>query len=415
MAAHSAKNMNVSRNYRDDFPVLATQMNGKPLAFLDTAASAQKPQSVINAMNKVLETGYSNIHRGLYRISQDLTADFEAVRAKIARFIGAKSEKEIVFTRNATESINLVAQTWGRTHMKQGDEIILTEMEHHANIVPWQLLQKEIGFTIKVIPVRDDGALDLDAFETLLSEKTRLVSIVQISNAFGIINPINKIITLSKKFNPEIKVLIDGSQGIVHQKIDVKTLGADFYVFTGHKLYGPTGVGVLYGRYDVLETVPPYQGGGDMIERVSFDGTTFKEPPYRFEAGTPAIVEVIGLGAAIDYVQRVGYEHIIMHEAALRDYGHERLSEIDGLKLYGLNTEKTGIFSFTMDCAHPSDIGMILDQCGVAVRAGHHCCMPLMQRFGLDATVRASLGLYSNRQDIDQLLEGLYKVKELFV
>ncbi|HOO81131.1 MAG TPA: cysteine desulfurase [Alphaproteobacteria bacterium] len=407
--------MNVSRNYRDDFPVLATQMNGKPLAFLDTAASAQKPQSVINAMNKVLETGYSNIHRGLYRISQDLTADFEAVRAKIARFIGAKSEKEIVFTRNATESINLVAQTWGRTHMKQGDEIILTEMEHHANIVPWQLLQKEIGFTIKVIPVRDDGALDLDAFETLLSEKTRLVSIVQISNAFGIINPINKIITLSKKFNPEIKVLIDGSQGIVHQKIDVKTLGADFYVFTGHKLYGPTGVGVLYGRYDVLETVPPYQGGGDMIERVSFDGTTFKEPPYRFEAGTPAIVEVIGLGAAIDYVQRVGYEHIIMHEAALRDYGHERLSEIDGLKLYGLNTEKTGIFSFTMDCAHPSDIGMILDQCGVAVRAGHHCCMPLMQRFGLDATVRASLGLYSNRQDIDQLLEGLYKVKELFV
>lgn len=248
-----------------------------------------------------------------------------------------------------------------------------------------------------------------------MSEKTRLVSIVQISNAFGIINPINKIITLSKKFNPEIKVLIDGSQGIVHQKIDVKTLGADFYVFTGHKLYGPTGVGVLYGRYDVLETVPPYQGGGDMIERVSFDGTTFKEPPYRFEAGTPAIVEVIGLGAAIDYVQRVGYEHIIMHEAALRDYGHERLSEIDGLKLYGLNTEKTGIFSFTMDCAHPSDIGMILDQCGVAVRAGHHCCMPLMQRFGLDATVRASLGLYSNRQDIDQLLEGLYKVKELFV
>ncbi|MCB1721571.1 MAG: cysteine desulfurase [Rhodospirillales bacterium] len=400
-------------NYRDDFPVLAQTMNGKPLAFLDTAASAQKPRAVIEAMDAVLESGYSNIHRGLYRISQDLTADFESVRAKIARFMGVKSEKEIVFTRNATESINLVAQTWGRTYLKPEDEIILTEMEHHANIVPWQLLQKEISFTIKVIPVRDDGALDLDAFETLLSEKTKLVACVQISNAFGVINPVNKLIELVRKLNPKTKVLIDGSQAIVHAPVNVTELDADFYVFTGHKLYGPTGIGVLYGKSEVLESMPPYQGGGDMIERVSFEGTTFKEPPYRFEAGTPAIVEVIGLGAAIDYVQNVGYEHITAHEAALRNYGHERLKEIDGLKLYGLGTEKTGIFSFTMDCAHPSDIGMILDQCGVAVRAGHHCCMPLMQRFGLDATVRASLGLYSNRQDIDQLVEGLHKVKDM--
>ena len=415
MAARSAENMIDTPNYRDDFPVLAQTMNGKPLAFLDTAASAQKPRAVIEAMDAVLESGYSNIHRGLYRISQDLTADFESVRAKIARFMGVKSEKEIVFTRNATESINLVAQTWGRTYLKPEDEIILTEMEHHANIVPWQLLQKEISFTIKVIPVRDDGALDLDAFETLLSEKTKLVACVQISNAFGVINPVNKLIELVRKLNPKTKVLIDGSQAIVHAPVNVTELDADFYVFTGHKLYGPTGIGVLYGKSEVLESMPPYQGGGDMIERVSFEGTTFKEPPYRFEAGTPAIVEVIGLGAAIDYVQNVGYEHITAHEAALRNYGHERLKEIDGLKLYGLGTEKTGIFSFTMDCAHPSDIGMILDQCGVAVRAGHHCCMPLMQRFGLDATVRASLGLYSNRQDIDQLLEGLYKVKELFV
>ena len=413
MAARSAENMIDTPNYRDDFPVLAQTMNGKPLAFLDTAASAQKPRAVIEAMDAVLESGYSNIHRGLYRISQDLTADFESVRAKIARFMGVKSEKEIVFTRNATESINLVAQTWGRTYLKPEDEIILTEMEHHANIVPWQLLQKEISFTIKVIPVRDDGALDLDAFETLLSEKTKLVACVQISNAFGVINPVNKLIELVRKLNPKTKVLIDGSQAIVHAPVNVTELDADFYVFTGHKLYGPTGIGVLYGKSEVLESMPPYQGGGDMIERVSFEGTTFKEPPYRFEAGTPAIVEVIGLGAAIDYVQNVGYEHITAHEAALRNYGHERLKEIDGLKLYGLGTEKTGIFSFTMDCAHPSDIGMILDQCGVAVRAGHHCCMPLMQRFGLDATVRASLGLYSNRQDIDQLVEGLHKVKDM--
>ena len=413
MAARSAENMIDTPNYRDDFPVLAQTMNGKPLAFLDTAASAQKPRAVIEAMDAVLESGYSNIHRGLYRISQDLTADFESVRAKIARFMGVKSEKEIVFTRNATESINLVAQTWGRTYLKPEDEIILTEMEHHANIVPWQLLQKEISFTIKVIPVRDDGALDLDAFETLLSEKTKLVACVQISNAFGVINPVNKLIELVRKLNPKTKVLIDGSQAIVHAPVNVTELDADFYVFTGHKLYGPTGIGVLYGKSEVLESMPPYQGGGDMIERVSVEGTTFKEPPYRFEAGTPAIVEVIGLGAAIDYVQNVGYEHITAHEAALRNYGHERLKEIDGLKLYGLGTEKTGIFSFTMDCAHPSDIGMILDQCGVAVRAGHHCCMPLMQRFGLDATVRASLGLYSNRQDIDQLVEGLHKVKDM--
>ena len=304
MAHPSPQQMKNTPNYRADFPVLSTEMNGKSLAFLDSAASAQKPQAVIDAMNTVLETGYSNIHRGLYRISQELTTDFEGVRGKIADFIGANSEKEVIFTRNSTESINLVAQSWGRTHLKSGDEVILSEMEHHANIVPWQLLQEQIGIKIKVIPVLDDGSLDDQAFETLLSEKTKLIGIVHISNALGVINNVNQIIKLSRDFNPKIKVLIDGSQSAVHQKIDVQKLDSDFFVFTGHKLYGPTGIGVLHAKYEILESMPPYQGGGDMIERVSFDGTTYKEPPYRFEAGTPAIVEVIGLGAAVDYLQR---------------------------------------------------------------------------------------------------------------
>lgn len=399
---------------RNDFPVINTTMNGKPLAFLDSAASAQKPQSVINAMQTVLEGGYSNIHRGLYSISQQLTADFEGVRNKISAFIGASSEKEIVFTRNSTEAINLIAQSWGRTHLDAGDEVILTEMEHHANIVPWQLLEQEIGIKIKRIPVLDDGSLDIDVLPTLLSDKTKLVAVTHISNALGTVNNINKIIQISKKANPEIKVLIDGSQGVVHIKLDVQALDCDFYVFTGHKLYGPSGIGVLYGKYDVLDTMPPYQGGGDMIERVSFDGTTFKEPPYRFEAGTPPIVEVIGLGAAIDYIEAIGFDALEAHENELKEYGHQRLAEIEGLKLYGTCEDKIGIFSFTIDGLHHSDIGTILDQCGVAVRAGHHCCMPLMQRFGIEGTIRASLGLYSNKADIDQLIDGLHKTKELF-
>ncbi len=413
MATNSAQQMTKPHDFRSDFPVLKTQMNGKPLAFLDSGASAQKPQAVIDAMNAVLEGGYSNIHRGLYSISQQLTGDFEAVRAKIAAFIGANSEKEIVFTKNSTESINLVAQSFGRKHLKAGDEVILTEMEHHANIVPWQLLKEQIGIEIKVLPVLDDGSLDIDTFETLLSEKTKLVGCVHISNAIGVVNNISKIIALSRNFNPKIKVLVDGSQGAVHTHVDVKTLDCDFYVFTGHKLYGPTGIGVLYGKYDVLESMPPFLGGGDMIERVSFETTKYREVPYRFEAGTPPIVEVIGLGAAVDYIESVGFEYIQTHEDALRDYGHERLSDIDGLAIYGTNPNKIGIFSFTIDGLHHSDIGMILDQCGVAVRAGHHCCMPLMQRFGVEGTIRASLGLYSNESDIDQLIEGLKKAKDM--
>lgn len=404
----------MTRNYRADFPVLSQEMNGKRLAFLDSGASAQKPVQVIEAMDRVLNTGYSNIHRGLYAISQNLTAEYEAVRQKVADFIGAYSDKEIVFTRNTTDAINLIAQSWGRAHLQRGDEVIISEMEHHANIVPWQLLRDQIGIELKIIPVKDDATLDLDAYKTLLSNKTKLISVVHISNALGTINPVQDIVKIAKDFNADIKLLIDGSQSIVHMPIDVKALGADFFVFTGHKLYGPTGIGALWGRMDTLETMPPYQGGGDMIEHVSFDKTTYKEPPFRFEAGTPPIVEVIGLGAAIDYVRSVGFEYILEHEKELIAYGQERLSKIEGLNLYSRAPQRAGIFSFTIDGTHPSDVGMILDQCGVCVRTGHHCCMPLMQRFSLDATVRASLGLYNDKDDIDQLIEGLYKVKDLF-
>ncbi|MGB0719850.1 MAG: aminotransferase class V-fold PLP-dependent enzyme [Bdellovibrionales bacterium] len=390
-------------------------MNGKRLAFLDSAASAQKPKIVIDAMNNVLQIGYSNIHRGLYRISQDLTADFEAVRVKVAQFIGASSEKEIVFTRNATESINLVAQSWGRTHLKSGDEIILTEMEHHANIVPWQLLRDQIGIVIKTVPVNDNGTLDLDAFEKLLTPKTKFVSFVHVSNALGTMNEAKKIIHIARDFYRDIKILVDGSQAVVHDAINVTDLDADFYVFTGHKLYGPTGIGVLYGKYDILETMPPYQGGGDMIEHVTFDHTTFKEPPYRFEAGTPAIVEVIGLGAAIDYVQSIGLQAIKTHEQDLLTYATRTLGEIQGVRLYGTAPDKAGVISFTLDGAHISDVAMILDQCGVAVRTGHHCCMPLMQRFGIDGTIRASIGLYTDKTDIDQLIEAVRKAKDMLV
>lgn len=400
--------------YRADFPVLATEMNGKPLAFLDSGASAQKPRAVIDAMDAVLEGGYSNIHRGLYSISQNLTEQFEAVRVRVAKFINAPSDKNIVFTRNTTDAINLVAQSWGWEHLTENDEIILTDMEHHANIVPWQILQEQIGFTIKTIPFDERGVLDLNAFKALLSHKTKFIGLVHTSNALGTINPVKKIVEIAKDFYPGMKILVDGSQSIVHGVVDVVDIGCDFFTFTGHKLYGPTGIGVLYGTDEALNSMPPYQGGGDMIERVSFTGTTYKEPPYRFEAGTPPIVEVIGLGAAIDYVSAIGMENIAAHEAGLLTYGTQKLQEIEGLTIHGTAPDKAGIMSFTIDGTHPSDIGMILDRCGVAVRSGHHCCMPLMDKLNLDATVRASLGLYSNKADIDQLIEGLHKVKDMF-
>lgn len=399
--------------YRVDFPALAKTMQGKRLAFLDTAASAQKPNAVIDAISETARNGYSNIHRGLYEISQNLTRRFEEVRAKVANFIGADAS-EIVFTRNSTEAINLVAQSWGGEFLNDGDEIILTELEHHANIVPWQLLNKKNNFNIKVIPIRHDATLDLESFKSMLSTRTRLVALTHISNAVGTINDIKAIIEIAKNFNPEIRVLIDGSQGVAHSSVNMRELGCDFYVFTGHKLYGPTGIGVLYGKKEVLESMPSYQGGGDMIERVTFKKSTFKMPPARFEAGTPPILEVIGLGAAIDYLSSVGMDNINCHERDLLIYATDKLTAIDGIQIYGPDlSQKAGIISFTMKGAHSSDIGMVLDKMGVAVRTGHHCCMPLMERLNVDATVRASFGLYSNKDDVDQLIEALIKAKEI--
>lgn len=398
---------------REDFPVLAETMHGRPLAYLDTASSAQKPRVVIDAMRDVMSYHYANIHRGLYQFSQVTTQEYEAVRGKAADFIGAASEHEVVFTRNATEGINLVAQSWAAANLKDGDEIILTGMEHHANIVPWQLLQSRINFAIRVIPVLEDGTLDLDAYQSLLGPKTKLVSFVHASNALGTVNPAARIVQMAKAFNPDIKVLVDASQSAVHGSVNVQDLGCDFLTFTGHKLYGPTGVGVLWARSEILNSMPPYQGGGDMIERVSFGGTTYKSGPARFEAGTPAFVEVIGLGAAIDYMTIIGRENIMAHEKQLLDYASRELARIDGLTFYGAAQDKVGILSFKAGWASNADIAMILDQQGIAVRSGHHCCMPLMERFGIDGTVRASIGLYSNQNDINALVQGLRKAKDL--
>lgn len=399
--------------YREDFPIFKREYNGNPLAFLDTAASAQKPRTVIDCMTDVMENYYSNVHRGLHFLSQECSAAYEAVRGKVAGFINAATESEIVFTRSTTGAINLIAYSWGYKFLKEGDEIILTEMEHHANIVPWQLLRERLGVVLKVIPVLDDGSLDMNAYRELLSDKTKLVTVVHVSNVLGTLNNIKEISKLAKKFNPEIKVLIDGSQSVVHGGVDVQDIGCDFFVFTGHKLYGPTGTGVLWGRYEVLESMPPFEGGGDMVEKVTIEKTTFKDPPGRFEAGTPAIIEVIGLGAAIDYVTAIGTGNITKHEQYLLAYGTERLQEVPGLTLYGTAPEKAGVMSFVADWGHSSDIGMILSQCGVAVRTGRHCCEPIMNRFKIQGTVRASIGLYSNKDDIDALINGLYKAKGL--
>ncbi len=397
---------------RKDFPIFQNSMNGKRFTYLDTGASAQKPQKVIDSMNQAIVNNYSNIHRGLYNFSQLITEQYEAARSKIADFF-AVNEKEIIFTRNATESINLVAQSWVRNNLSQGDEIIITQMEHHANIVPWQILREQIGIVLKIIPVLDNGELDLDSYKNLLSDKTKLVSIVHISNSIGIVNDVRNISKIAKKFNPEIKVIIDGSQAVVHNVINISDMGCDFYVFSGHKLYGPTGIGILWGKYSLLENMPPYQGGGDMIETVTFEKTTFQKPPARFEAGTSAIIEAIGLGAAIDYLKSIGMSNISAHEKELYNYAMDSLSNIDGLKFYGTSENKAAIISFCADWGHISDIAMILDQCGVAVRTGHHCCMPLMEKFGIEGTVRASFGCYNNKEDVDIFIKSLEKAKDM--
>ena len=399
--------------WRKDFPALKQLVHGKPLVFLDSGASAQKPQTVIDAITRAYTEGYANVHRGLYDFSQRKTAEFESAREKIANFIGATSPSQIIFTRNATEAVNLVAQTWAKANLRAGDEILLSEMEHHANLVPWHILRDQIGIVIKYIPVTDVGELDYDAILSLLSTRTKMVGCTQVSNVLGTVNNINKIKTILNVFNPEIKLLVDGSQAVVHQSVNMVEMDADFYVFTGHKLYGPTGVGILYGKQDLLNAMPPYQGGGDMIERVTLNGSTYASAPSRFEAGTPAIAEAIGLGAAVDYVTAIGMDNIHAWEQGLLAYATQKMSAIDGLKIIGTAEGKAGIISFIMDGCPPADVAMILDQMGIAVRTGHHCCQPLMTRFGVDGTIRASFGLYNDKNDIDKLIDGLLKAKRM--
>ena len=397
---------------RADFPILRQTVHGKPLCFLDSAASAQKPQVVIDTVSKLYETGYANIHRGIYKLSQDATEAYEGVREQVRDLINAEHAKECIFLRGATEGINLVAQSWGRAFLREGDEIILTEIEHHSNIVPWQMLRDEKGLQIKVAPVGDDGALDMDAFAALLSPRTRLVAMVHVSNAIGTTMPVKEVIELAHAAGA--KVLIDGCQAVPHMPVDVRALDADFYVFSGHKIYGPTGIGVLYGKAELLDAMPPWQGGGDMISTVTFEKTTYNELPQKFEAGTPNIAGGIGLGAAIDYVRSIGFEAIAGHETALLDYATEKLRGISQLRIIGTAPEKGAILSFVVDDIHPHDIGTILDREGVAVRTGHHCAQPAMERFGVTATVRASFAIYNDFNDVDRLVAAIRKALEIF-
>ncbi len=397
---------------RRDFPILERTNRGKPLVYLDTAASAQKPRAVIDAIRDCYERHYANIHRGIYELSEEATRMHDEARAKVARFLGATSPREIVFTRNATESINLVAQTFGRAQIAAGDEVVITTLEHHANIVPWQMICEEKGAQVRVVPINDAGEVDLAAFEAMLGERTRLVAASHVSNALGSINPVREMTAMAHERG--IPVLLDGAQAVPRFAVDVQELGCDFYAFSGHKLYGPSGMGVLWGRADLLDAMPPYQTGGDMIETVSFEKSTFKPAPYKFEAGTPDIAGAVGLGAAIDYLQGLGMDAIERHEAELTAYGTKVLEAIPQVRLIGTAAHKTGVLSFVVDGIHPHDLGTILDMEGIAIRAGHHCAMPLMERFDVPATARASLGLYNVREDLDRLAEGLRKAIEMF-
>jgi cysteine desulfurase/selenocysteine lyase len=397
---------------RGDFPALQQRVHGHPLVYLDNAASAQKPAQVIDTIRRHYTEGYANVHRGLHYLSECASDAFEAARGKVRAFINAREDREIVFVRGTTEAINLVANSFGQAYLRAGDEILITEMEHHSNIVPWQLLGERLGTVLKVAPLNDAGELRLDEFERLLGPRTRLVAVTHVSNALGSINPVGRIIELAHARGA--RVLVDGAQAIPHARVDVQALDCDFYAFSGHKLYGPTGIGVLYGKAALLESMPPYQGGGEMIREVSFARTTYAELPHKFEAGTPHIVGAIGLGAAIDYLRSIGLEAVARHEDELLAYATARLRDISGLRLVGTAADKAGIASFVLDGVHTHDVGTILDRYGVAVRAGHHCAMPLMTRFGLSGTTRASFALYNTRAEVDALVEAIKQVQELF-
>ncbi len=397
---------------RADFPILNEKIRNKPLVYLDNAASCQKPQAVIDSIIKLYSHDYANVHRGVHTLSVRSTDLFEAAREKVKTFINAQSEKEIIFVRGATDAINLIAQTYGKANIHAGDEIIITAMEHHSNIVPWQMLCQEKGAILKVAPMNVAGELLMCEFEALLNSKTKLVSVVHMSNALGTINPVEKIIELAHAQN--IPVLLDGAQAIPHTPVDVQKLDCDFYVFSGHKLYAPTGVGVLYGKQALLEAMPPYQGGGDMIRTVTFEKSTYAGLPHKFEAGTPSIAEVIGLGAAIDYLNSIGMEAIAAHEAELLAYAMQEALKIDGLKIIGEAKEKGAILSFTLGKIHPHDIGTMLDSLGIAIRAGHHCAMPVMDFYNVPATARASFAMYNTKAEIDVLMSGIKNLIEMF-
>ncbi len=397
---------------RADFPILQEMIHDKPLVYLDNAATTQKPVQVISALDEYYRHYNSNIHRGVHTLSEKATAAYEGARKKIRTFLNAESTKEIVFVRGATEAINLVAQSYGRTTLKPGDEIIISEMEHHSNIVPWQLLCEQTGAVLKIIPIDDNGELIVEEFEKLLTAKTRIVGIVHISNALGTITPVKKIIDMAHAQNAV--VLVDGAQAVAHIPVDVQALDCDFYVFSGHKIFGPTGTGVLYGKQELLEQMPPYQGGGDMIKMVTFEKTTYNDLPHKFEAGTPHIAGFIGLGVAIDYVTNIGLENISTWETDLLHYATEATASIKELKLIGTAKEKASILSFVVEGIHPHDIGTILDHEGIAIRAGHHCAMPVMEHFKVPATARASIAFYNTRAEIDQLILGIHKSLEIF-
>ena len=397
---------------RAQFPILERDVHGKPLVYLDSAASAQKPLSVLKAMDDVYRGYYANVHRGLHMLSEESTDAYEATRAKVASLINAPSPDEVVFTSGATMSLNIIARSWGGAFLEKGDEILISVADHHANIVPWQMVAQEKGAVIKAVPVAEDGSVSLDVITSMINEKTKIVSLPHVSNVLGTVFPVEEIAKAAHHVGAIF--VVDGCQGVVHMPVDVQAIDCDFYVFSGHKLYGPSGMGVLWGKMDILKEMPPFLGGGDMIDRVTIEASTYAEPPQRFEAGTPPIVEVIGLGAAIDFVQSIGMDKIRDHEMSLISYAHQQLSSVEGLTLIGTAAGKSGVVSFTMDCAHPHDISTIVDRKGVAIRAGHHCAQPLMNFMGVSSTARASFGVYSKKEDIDALVDALGTVRKIF-
>ncbi len=407
----SEKEWNID-SIRSRFPIFSRTVNGQPLCYLDSGASAQQPDVVIDAVSNLHSDKYSNVHRGVHTLSMESTQLYDGAREKVKDYINASSAEEIIFTRGATESVNLVAQSFARPILNKGDEILITHMEHHSNIVPWQLVCEQTGAILKVVPINDHGELEMDAFYDLLNEKTKLVGVVHISNALGTVNPIEEIVKECRL--KDIPILIDGAQGAPHLPVDVTALDVDFYVFSGHKLYGPTGIGVLYGKKSLLDKMPPYQGGGDMILSVKFEGTEYNELPYKFEAGTPNISGAVGLGCAIDFVNEVGLKSIVKHEESLMNYAFDELSNIDEVKIIGTAKKRAGLVSFIIDGVHPHDIGTLLDSQGIAIRAGHHCAQPVMERFGIPATARASFGMYSTKEEVDRLVSAVIKVIGMF-